>query len=127
MRRILEKLSPLIKGEPSDGRRQIFTSKPATFWDNYFSGDRIVDYCGANGWPMASTVQRGRLPSGVPSKFFHKKVVAPHDQRAKVARFFNPVVAVKTKGVGNEKYTKVGDVFFSLFFLLFVSSKYSVF
>ena len=118
VRRVLEKLSPLIKGVPSDGRRQIFIKKPATWWDNYFSGDRIVDYCGENGWPMASTVQRGRLPSGVPSKYFHKKVVAPNDQRAKVARFFNPVVAVKSKGAGDNKYTKV--ILFFVYFLLLV-------
>ena len=107
VRRVLEKIVPLVKGETGDGRRQIFQQKPATWWDDYFSGEQIMDYCGKNGWPMASTVQRGRLPRGVPAKFFHKQVVAPNDQRAKVARFFNPVTAVKQMCVKGKPFTKV--------------------
>ena len=66
-----------------------------------------MDYCGENGWPMTSAVQRRRLPRGFPSKYFHKKVVAPNDRRAKVARFYNPVTAVKKMCVKSKTFTKV--------------------
>ena len=36
VRRIMENISNLVEGEESDGRRQIFTLKPHSTWDNFF-------------------------------------------------------------------------------------------
>jgi hypothetical protein len=96
VRRILEKITPLIKGQPSNGLRQIFPSKPHTTWDNHFSGDVIFDYCGANEFPVLMTVRRDRLPGGVPSKHWCKEKTSNGDRRARVGRFNQPITAVKT-------------------------------
>ena len=56
---------------------------------------------------MMCTVQRGRLPAGVPSKYMHKEKITPHDHREKLARFFGPITMVKEcEGEGVE-YTRV--------------------
>ena len=111
VRRILDALKPLVVSETSDGRRQIFSSKPHSTWDNYFSHDCIMDWCGKNKFPMLCTVQRGRLPKNVPAKFMHKGKVDPHDRRAKVARMLEPITMVKECKDGDEAYTKVHVTF----------------
>lgn len=44
-----------------------------------------------------STVQRGRLSAKVAPKYFHKEKTSNSDRWAIVARFFNPIVAVKVE------------------------------
>ena len=66
-----------------------------------------MKYCGKNGYPMMCTVQRGRLPGGVPNKYMHKDKVIPHDHRAKVARFFEPITMVKECEEEGVEYTRV--------------------
>jgi hypothetical protein len=58
VRQILETIMPLVKGQPSNGLRQIFPSKPHTTWDNHFSGDTIFDCCGANKFPVLMKYDR---------------------------------------------------------------------
>jgi hypothetical protein len=41
---IMEDLERLVKGVEADGRRQSFTEKPHSIWDNFFSGDDISDW-----------------------------------------------------------------------------------
>lgn len=91
--------TPLVKGQPPNGLRQIFPKKPHTTWDNHFSGDTIFNYCGANKFPVLMTVRRDRLPGGVPSKYFCKEKTSNADRRARVGRFNHPISAVKTTTV----------------------------
>ena len=106
-RRLLEKLQPMVVGE-SGQMKKIFRKKPHVTMDNFFSGDKICDWIGSNGFGCTMTCRRDRLPSGVPAKYWHKEKT-DSSPKTKVARFFQPVVAVKTvkSKNGMNKYTKV--------------------
>ena len=53
-----------------------------------------MDYAGEHGFGLTMTCRRNRLPKDIPSTYWHKERT-DSGQRCKVARFFNPVVAVK--------------------------------
>ena len=55
------------------GTQQIFSTKPHSTWDNYFSGDQIFNWLGANGFAATTTCQRDRLPSDIPKEHMHSK------------------------------------------------------
>ena len=77
--------------------------------DNYFSGDKLLDWIGCKGFGATMTYRRDRLPASVPSKYFHKQKT-DSSKRTKVARFHNPVVAVKnvnTKDDNSTPYRRV--------------------
>lgn len=76
----------------------IFTEKSHLTFDNYFSGDSIHEYCDKNGYGLTMTVNRGRLPKGVPDKYWQKQGTKPSDQRARACRFTNPIVVHRTLG-----------------------------
>ena len=63
--------------------------------DNHFSGDDVLRYLGEGGWKGTMTCRRDRLPKSVPRKYFNFIKAAPVNARSKVARFENPIVAVK--------------------------------
>ncbi len=54
---MMEDLKALCQGEEGDGRRQIFTEKPHSTWDNFFSGDDINDWIGQGGFGVTMTCQ----------------------------------------------------------------------
>jgi hypothetical protein len=88
----------MVIGEPNHSdTRQIFTEKPHSTWDSYFSGDLIMDYLGENGCAATVPCQRNRLPKGVDDCFLHKEKTVPKDPVARVARFNHPITLVKTK------------------------------
>ena len=72
---LLAVLRPMVQGEEAvEGVRQIFSTCPATTWDNFFSGDDLMDHPDVGDkWPIMGTVRRDRLPKGVPGKYMHKK------------------------------------------------------
>ena len=108
-RRILESILPMVKGEDIvSNKKQIFKSKPHITWDNYFSDDVIMDWCGKNGFGMLCTVQRGRLPKGIPTKYFQKLPTSNGDNSSKVGRFNQPIIATKDVDIAvGKKYRKV--------------------
>ncbi len=63
--------------------------------DNLFSGDEVLRYLGEGGWKETMTCRHNRLPKSVPKKYFNFIKAAPVNARSKVARFENPIVAVK--------------------------------
>ena len=74
VRMIMEKIRVLVQGEvPSGTSRQIFKIKPNSTWDNYFSGDEVIDWMGANGFGVLMTCRRDRLPKNVPNHYWHKE------------------------------------------------------
>ena len=83
----------MIHGADND-ENQIYDKHPHVTMDNCFSGDKISDWIGQNGFGCTMTCRRDRLPSGVPGKYWHKEKT-DSSQQAKVARFFQPVVAIK--------------------------------
>ena len=89
----MQSLLPMIAGSAIDGHK-IFRRYPHITWDNHFSGDRIMDWLGTNGFGATMTCRRDRLPSGVPTWAFHR-LTPVVNERTRVARFYQPVVAVK--------------------------------
>ena len=85
----------VVGNDPKESKQQIFAEKPHSTWDNYFSGDQILNWLGSQGYGATMTFRRDRLPKDVPDKYFHKVGTAPGDKKARVARFFPPVTACK--------------------------------
>ena len=112
-KRIVDILNPLVKGEvqdPSDNRRQIYDERPNLGMDNHFSGDATSKEVGENGWKCNVTCRRDRFPSGVPKKYFHSLKECKVDARSRVARFEEPIIAVKhvvSTEPGKKDYTIV--------------------
>ena len=77
--------------------RALFQTKPHMTWDNYFSGDDIMNYAADEGFGLTMTCRRDRLPGNVPKEHFHHKKVQVA-LTTKAARFQQPVVAVKRRG-----------------------------
>jgi hypothetical protein len=107
VKRMMDIVYPLIIGnkqDPEDKRRQIFEEPPHLTMDNFFSGDMVTKYLGEQGWKGTMTCRHDRLPNGVDKKHFNYVKGAPVNQRSKVARFNQPIVAeVK----GTKPYTLV--------------------
>jgi len=106
-RRIMEQLGSMTLGEPPRRTRQVFREKPHTTWDNYFSGDKISDWAGQNGFGATMTCRRDRLPIRG-DEVLHKKKT-DSGKRPKAARFQQPITAVKTVEANgsSQKYTRV--------------------
>ena len=74
--------------------KQIFKSKFHFTYDNYLSGDSIINYLGENGFVEVMTCHQDRLPSKIPPQYVHK-LKTDYKQQFKEASFLHPVVAVK--------------------------------
>jgi hypothetical protein len=98
VKRMLDIVYPLIIGikkDHEDKRKQIFEEPSHLTMDNFFSGDKVTSYLGEQGWKGTMTCRHDRLPNGVDNKHFNYVKGAPLNQRSKVARFNQPIVAVK--------------------------------
>ena len=116
VKRMIELINPLIKGNPkdeNDTRRQIFDDTPHITLDNFFSGDQVLQYLGERGYQATMTCRRDRLPDLGQHKmskiFFNYVKGRTVDHRSKVARFEQPIVAVKhvsaNQDTGSRAYT----------------------
>jgi hypothetical protein len=109
--RLIEILQPMVVGEKAiTGIRQIFSEKPHSTWDNYFSGDDIMDFLGERGFAATMTCQRNRLPKGINNAFFCKEKTIPGDKHARVAQFNQPITLVKTSTKKVAQLPAEGDV-----------------
>jgi hypothetical protein len=91
-------ITPLVKGAPkeaNDKRRQIFEEHVHVAMDNFFSGDKVFRFLGEGGWKATMTCRRDRLPKEVPKMYFNFQKATPVNSRSKVARFEQPIIAVK--------------------------------
>ena len=110
-RRLCEKLLPMVKGSIGN-HNKIYDMKPHITMDNFFSGEKILEWIGQQGFGATMTCRRDRLPPSVPAKYWHKQKTDT-SLKTKVARFLEPVVAVKTvqsEGT-HEKYRRVNVSF----------------
>ena len=103
IRLLLEKLDSMIIGSASPGYK-IFREKPHITCDNFFSGDHIFELIGQKGYRCTMTCRRDRFPRDIPKHFLHIKKTDT-SSRTKVARFVEPIVAVK-EGVCNDGTSK---------------------
>jgi hypothetical protein len=96
VKRFMDMITPLVIGttkDPADKRKQIFSDCMHIAMDNIFSGDEVLRYLGEGGWKETMTCRR--LPKSVPRKYFNFTKAAPVNARSKVARFEQPIIAVK--------------------------------
>ena len=100
-RKMLEKLIPMVDGEDGETKK-LYSNRPHSTWDNHFSGDQMMQWAGENGFGLTMTCRRDRLPKGVEGKYWHKEKTDAN-RRSKLARFFNPIVAVKTFAADGDK------------------------
>jgi hypothetical protein len=89
VRLICERLEPLINGP-----KPIFREMPHMTWDNFFSGDNIMNYVAEKGFGMTTTCRRDRLPKDIPGKYLHKGKT-DSTARPKAARFEQPIFVIK--------------------------------
>jgi hypothetical protein len=82
--------------------RGIFREKPCVTADNYFGNDLVDTWMGEKGFGFLHTTRRDCLPPGVPDWAWHKESVTATDQRTRVARFLQPITAVRKE----DQYTR---------------------
>jgi hypothetical protein len=96
--RLMDIITPLVKGapkEPNNKRRQIFEEHVHVAMDNFFSGDEVLRFLGEGQWKAPMTCRRDQLPKEVLKMYFNFLKATPVNTRSKVARFEQPIIAVK--------------------------------
>ena len=74
--------------------KKIYSARPHIVADNHFSGEQVMDYIGKNGFGITTTCRRDRFPPGL-KDFLHHDKVPSTDKRTRVARFEQPILAIK--------------------------------
>ncbi len=64
-------------------------------FDNHFSGDPVSNFLGENKYKAVHTSRRDRLPKECKKESFHHSKTVTVDDRSRMARFEQPIVAVK--------------------------------
>jgi hypothetical protein len=89
-------------------KKKIYAELPHITADNHFSGENVMEYIGQRGFGITTTCRRDRFPPGL-KEFLHHEKVASTDKRTRVARFEQPILAVKmvksTNGIDKD-YTR---------------------
>ena len=67
MKEIVYVLKLMSEGENGDNIR-IFCEHPHSTWDNYFSGDQIMNWIGGNGFGDTTSFRRYQLPGDIGEK-----------------------------------------------------------
>jgi len=75
-------------------KKKIYKQRPHIVADNHFSGENVMEYIGQQGFGITTTCRRDRFPPGL-KDFFHHDKVPSTDKRTRVARFEQPILAVK--------------------------------
>lgn len=93
--------------EYSVPKKKIYKKLPHIVADNHFSGENVMQYIGSKGFGMTATCRRDRFPPGL-KEFLHHDKVPSTDKRTRVARFEQPILAIKkVKENGDQKaYTQ---------------------
>jgi hypothetical protein len=69
--RIIEQLQTMVIGAPEQSATcQIFSKKPHSTSENFFSGDLIMDYLGKHSFAVTMTCQQNWLPKGGSRRLF---------------------------------------------------------
>jgi hypothetical protein len=95
---LMDIIKHLVQGAPkelNDKRRQIFEEHVHVAMDNFFSGDEVLRFLGEGGWKATMTFRHDWLPKEVPKMYFNFLKATPVNTRSKVARFEQPIIAVK--------------------------------
>ena len=66
MREIMEVMKLMVEGEEGD-EKKIFFEHPQSTWENYFSGDQIMNWICGNEFGATIMFRRDRLPGDIES------------------------------------------------------------
>lgn len=97
IKHLADQLLKMVDGNPDSSSKKIFRFKPTITADNYFQSDKIMNYLGERGLGAIMTSARNSLPKDVNSKYLHKEKTEAKNKYAKIARFAQPIVAVKNE------------------------------
>ena len=89
--------------------KKIYSKHPHITTDNHFSGENVMSFMGENSFGMTCTCRRDRFPPGLKHYFNHEKVIST-DKRTRVARFEQPIFAVKRLQAKDDKKNLHKDV-----------------
>ena len=104
---IANELLLLVIDDKEEGMKKIFRKKPCITVDNYFVCDKVLHWAGIQGLGVIGTNARNLLPKDIPLNYLCTEKVDSTSNVTKVARFSNPVVAVKD----NDGYQRVHVTF----------------
>ena len=62
-----------------------------------------MNWCGKHGFGMLCTLQEGKLPKAIPTKYLQKLPTSNGDKSSGVARFNQPIIATKSVKIGLEQ------------------------
>ena len=94
LKHLADELNKMVDGSEGN-KKKLFRNKPCITADNFFQNDRIMEYLGEMGFGGIMTSARNSLPKDIKSHYLHKEKTDPKNKQAKVARFAQPIVAVK--------------------------------
>ena len=75
----LKKLKKMVIGNEGNCKK-IFKEMPHSTWDNFFSGDAILEWIGQEGFATTMTCRRDRLPSDIKGMYLHKRKQILHQE-----------------------------------------------
>ena len=90
LRMVMVALQPMVEVEKRSDKN-IYREHYNYTWDNYFSGDIIMDWFVGNSFALSMTCRRYRLPADITGQYLHKKKT-DSSQRINVDRFLDPAV-----------------------------------
>ena len=64
VKEIMEVMKLMVEGEEGD-KRKIFREHLHSTWENYFSGEQIMNWLGGNEFGSTMTCRRDRLPGEI--------------------------------------------------------------
>ena len=86
--------NPVLRETINYDMKQVYDGDIHVTADNHFSGEPVMDHAGGKGYGATFTNRRDRFPKETKEYLHHEKVEAG-SKRSRVARFKNPIVAVK--------------------------------
>ena len=86
-----------------NAKKQIFRKQPCITVDNYFIDEKILHWSGVRQLGLIGTNRRDLLPPDIDSEFLHKNATTKSQKHAKVARYSQPIVAVKNCDDGYQR------------------------
>jgi hypothetical protein len=97
---LADKLNEMVDGERG-AVKKLFRMKPCITADNFFQSDKSMEYLGEKGFGGIMTAARDCLPKDIKPQYLHKLKTDPKNKAAKIARFAQPIIAVKDVSTKN--------------------------
>jgi hypothetical protein len=103
LKQMADKLLEMCDDIPDTGVKKLFRKRPCITADNFFQSDKVMEYLGEKWLGGIMTAARNCLPRDIKSEYLHKAKTAPGSKQAKIARYINPIVAVKNSASGYQQ------------------------